>query len=330
MALLLVGFLVGCGRDGVPSEPDDGGDFPLQLPPGFPFPGSEEEPLTTASVQLGKALFFDQRLSLDGTVSCATCHRPDLAFTDGNAVSLGVEGRTGNRNAPSLGNVAYHASFFRDGGVPTLERQVIAPILDHVEMDHDIHAVASDLKNTEPYRTLSQRAYGRELDAWVITRAIANYERTLISGWSRYDQYLQGAADALSAAEVEGMHLFNSTRANCSACHSGFDLSDHDFHNVGQYQDYADPGRERITLDPADHGKFKTPSLRNVARTAPYMHDGSLATLEEVIDLFASGGHAHPNRSAEMRVLELTGQERADLIAFLHSLNDTRSMDQVR
>jgi cytochrome c peroxidase len=175
------------------------------------------------------------------------------------------------------------------------------------------------------------KAYGKPLDAWVITRAIANYERTLISGWSRYDRFLQGDQQALTDAERNGLQLFQSAALNCTACHSGQDLSDHDFHNVGQYMDYGtDPGRERITLRPEDNGKFKTPSLRNVALTAPYMHDGTMATIEEVIDHFASGGLPHPQLDAELRPFALTTSEMADLIAFLNSLTDQRPLDQVR
>lgn len=305
--------------------------FALQLPPGFPMPAvPADNPLTRASVELGKALFFDPRLSRDGTVSCASCHLPSKAFSDPARLSVGIDGRTGFRNSPSLGNVGYHAAFFRDGGVPTLEQQVIAPIHETVEMDHDINRVAALLRDEERYRTLSQVAYGRELDAWVVTRAIANYERTLISGWSRYDRYQQGQLTALTEQELRGLALFTSEELNCTSCHGGFDLSDHAYHNVGQYLDYTmDPGRGRITLRPEDVGRFKTPSLRNVALTAPYMHDGSMPTLKHVIDHFASGGLPHPNRDPEMRTFTITEEEKADLIAFLASLTDERSLDQL-
>lgn len=330
-ALFLVPLLLSaCRKDpGIPVMEVDT-PFPLQLPVGFPFPMTpDDNPLTTASVRLGKALFFDPRLSRDGTVSCATCHLPELAFSDGKAVSIGIEGRKGMRNSPSLGNVAYHGSFFRDGGVPTLEQQVIAPIHDPLEMDHDIQEAAAALRDIEPYDRLSMRAYGRPMDAWVLSRAIANYERTLISGWSRWDRWMQGDEAAMTESEVRGWRLFNGPDLNCGACHGGFDLSDHAFHNIGLYMDDRDPGRERITLQAQDLGKFKTPSLRNVARTAPYMHDGSMATLDEVVAHFATGGQPHPNRSPALRTFALDDQEKADLIAFLHALNDERSMDQV-
>lgn len=305
--------------------------FPLQLPAGASFPVTpEDNPLTEASVKLGKALFFDTRLSLDGTVSCGSCHFPERAFSDTVALSTGIGGGAGFRNAPSLANVAYHPAYFRDGGVPTLEQQVIAPVQDPVEMGHQIQQAAAALHEAGDYERLSMAAYGRPFDAWVMTRALANYERTLISGWSRFDRFLYGGdTDALTPAERHGWELFNSAELNCAACHNGFDLSDHSYQNIGQYLTYADPGRERITLQPSDNGKFKVPTLRNIARTAPYMHDGALPTLDAVIDHFASGGLAHPNKSALMPNFVLSTEQREDLIAFLNALTDERSIDQV-
>ncbi|MFZ1694882.1 MAG: cytochrome c peroxidase [Flavobacteriales bacterium] len=309
-------------------EPDR--PFNVLLPNGFPAIASPaDNPLTEASVAMGKALFFDKRLSRDGTISCASCHFPERAFSDTVARSIGVDGRIGMRNSPPLINLAWHSAFFRDGGVPTLEQQVIAPIHDPLEMDFSITRAAADLRYQEPYSTLSQRAYGKPMEAWELSRALAAYERTLVSGWSRYDRYLNGDASALSTNELNGLELFRSDALNCTACHSGFDLSDHGYHNVGQYISYTDPGRERITLIPSDNGKFKTPTLRNIARTAPYMHDGALPTLEAVIDFFATGGLPHANRDPEMRTFALNPQEKADLIAFLHALNDERPIDQV-
>lgn len=305
--------------------------FLLELPSGAPLPVfPEDNPLTVASVQLGKALFFDPRLSRDGTVSCASCHHPDRAFSDTVAFSVGIDQQFGERNAPSLANVAYLPYFFRDGGVSTLERQVIAPVQDPLEMDHSLQLAASAVSGDAEYEHLSQLAYGRSMDAFVVTRAIASYERTLISGWSRFDRYLyQGDATALTEGEVRGWELFNSATLNCTACHNGFDLSDHSFQNIGQYLDYADPGRERISLDPADIGKFKVPTLRNIALTAPYMHDGAMTTLDGVIDHFAGGGLPHPNRSPLMPNFVLSVNQKADLVAFLNALTDERSIDQV-
>lgn len=318
--------LTGCRRDPMVGG-EWNGPFPLELPPGFPMPTvPEDNPLTRASVELGRRLFFEPRMSRDGTMSCASCHFPDRAFSDTVALSIGVRGLPGMRNSPTLANVAYHPAYFRDGGVPTLEMQVLAPVHDELEMDHDITAVAHLLRDQEPYRTLSERAYGRTLDPWVITRAISSFERTLLSGWSRFDRHLQGDEQALSAQERRGWEVFSSPEVNCIACHGGFDLSDHSFHNVGQYLVYSDPGRERITLDEEDHGRFKTPTLRNIALTAPYMHDGAMTTLEEVVDHFATGGLPHPNKSPLMTPFTLTTDDREALLAFLHSLTDERSL----
>jgi cytochrome c peroxidase len=331
VVFLLVGVAVwGCRKDPRSPQEDEDMPFALQLPAGFPMPATpDDNPLTLASVQLGKALFFDARLSRDGTISCASCHHPERAFSDEVALSVGVDGRMGERNSPTLANVGYHTLFFRDGGVTRLEEQVIHPVHDAAEMDHSIHAAAERLRGEEPYRTLSMRAYGRPLDGRVLTWAIANYERTLVSGWSRWDRWMQGDAAAMSAAEVRGWELFNSEALNCNACHSGFDLSDHEFHNVGLYLDYNDPGRGRVTLQQVDEGRFKTPTLRNIALTAPYMHDGSMGTLEEVVDHFASGGKPHANKSPELRTFGLAPEQKADLIAFLHALTDERPIDQV-
>lgn len=329
--LVLVLALAACKRDTDEEvSVQDGTPFLVQLPAGFPAISTpSDNPLTQASVALGKLLFFDKRLSRDATISCGSCHFPELAFSDTLPRSLGVDGQPGLRNAPPLVNLAWHDSYFRDGGVPNLEQQVIAPVHDPLEMDFSISRAAAALRYHEPYTTLSMKAYGREMDSWILTRAIANYERTLVSGWSRWDRWMQGEASVLTESEQRGWQLFSSPELNCMACHSGFDLSDHAFHNVGQYLAYDDPGRERITLNPTDNGKFKTPTLRNIARTAPYMHDGAMSTLEEVVAHFASGGQPHANRDPEMRIFALTEEERADLISFLHALNDERTIDQV-
>lgn len=325
-------LLLACVKDPAPTVEAMDVPYVLDLPPGAPpVPVPADNALTQNRVALGKALFHDPRMSGYGTISCASCHLEDHAFSDVVPVSEGTGGAHGLRNSPTLANVAYHPNYFRDGGVPTLELQVLAPLHDPLEMSSNINDVAELLRDVEPYRTLSSRAYGRELDPYVITRSIASYERTLISGWSRYDRAMyQGDVTALTVDELAGRALFSSPTIGCANCHNGFDLSDHGFQNIGTTLDYsADPGRYRITLNPDDIGKFKVPTLRNIALTGPYMHDGSMATLEEVIDHFASGGLPHPNRSALMQPFVLTATERAQLIAFLHSLTDDRSLDQV-
>lgn len=327
---LLAALLAACAKDEGDTLDADRSLFPLHVPPGWPEPPlREDNPLTVASVKLGKALFFDERLSLGRGISCASCHHPDRAFSDTVALSFGVHGDVGMRNSPSLANVAYHPLLMRDGGAPTLEQQVFIPLMDEAEMDVDPQQVVESLRGDPVLAAMSMQAYGKPLDLYVLTRALANYQRTLLSGNSRYDRFLQGDAAALDDAEVRGMQLFSGA-ANCSVCHSGCDLSDHDFHNVGIALDHADdPGRQRITLHPADRGKFKTPTLRNIALTGPYMHDGSMATLEETIEHFNSGGLADPNKDPLMTPLDLTAREKQDLAAFLRSLTDERSLDPV-
>jgi cytochrome c peroxidase len=323
-------FLAACTRGPSVTPASDKALFPLQVPTGWPAPPlREDNPLTVASVRLGKALFFDQRLSLGRGFSCASCHHPDRAFSDTVALSTGVHGMAGLRNAPSLANVAYHPLLDRDGGAPTLEQQVFVPLMDTAELDADPQRVVETLRDDPALAAMSRAAYDRPLDLYVLTRALANYERTLLSGHSRYDRFLLGDTTALNEQEERGLQLFNGA-AGCRSCHGGFDLSDHDFHNIGTSLDHAsDPGRQRITQHPADRGRFKTPSLRNIAVTGPYMHDGSMTSLEQVIEHFNSGGMDDPNKDPLMQPLGLTPCEKADLAAFLRALTDDRSLDQV-
>jgi cytochrome c peroxidase len=331
IVVLIALLAFACSKDEVsPTEGDT--PYTVSLPAGAPpIPTPADNALTVARVTLGKKLFFDERLSLGNGLSCASCHLPARAFSDTVALSVGHNGALGFRNAPTLANVAYHSSFFRDGGVTTLEMQVLAPLHDDAEMASNVVEVCAQLKSVEPFASLSWKAYGRELDPYVITRAIAAYERTLISGWSRFDRFAYGNdANALTESEQRGWQLFNSEALGCGGCHGGFDLSDHDFHNIGTTLDYSvDPGRERITLQASDRGKFKTPTLRNIALTGPYMHDGSMSTLEQVIDHFATGGIAQPNLDQALHAFVLSSQDKADLLAFLNSLTDERSIDQL-
>ena len=294
----------------------------LVLPFGYPEPDLRaDNPFSKESVELGRLLFNDQRLSKERTISCASCHLPTQGFADNHKISPGVNGVMGFRNTPAITNLAYHSAFFMDGGALDLEIQLLAPIHTEEEMEGDIHLAAELIKKEEPYRSLSQIAYGRELDGYVISRAIANYERSLISGNSRFDQWFyNGDKEALTASEVRGWQLFNSERLNCKACHTGFLFTDMSYQNIGLYEEYADIGRGRISNDAADNGKFKVPSLRDVTKTAPYMHDGSMGTLNEVLDHFLSGGVGHVNQSPEIRVMSLNEMEKADLIAFLGAL----------
>jgi cytochrome c peroxidase len=267
-------------------------------------------------------LFFDTRLSRDNSLSCASCHHQSQAFAESLPVSLGIEGRQGFRNAPSLANLAWHERFMWDGGVPSLELQVMAPIHDPNEFDFNILKASEALVRDEALNNLSQRAYGRDIDAYVIIRAIASFERTFVSANSPYDQYLNGDISALPSAAIRGMSLFFGPEANCASCHGGFNLRNEGYANVGLYEVYEDSGRERITMNPEDNGKFKIPSLRNVALTAPYMHDGSIADLEGVVRFFASGGAKHANKDKRMQALDLSEQDISDLVIFLTYLSD--------
>ncbi|MFN0013813.1 MAG: cytochrome-c peroxidase, partial [Saprospiraceae bacterium] len=279
--------------------------------------------LTRSRVALGKRLFFDPALSRDSTVACATCHHPHLAFADSLSTSPGIEGRAGARNSPTLANVGYQHNLLREGGVPTLEMQVLVPIQEHNEFDFNILEIAERLGRMPDYVTMARQAYGREPDAFVITRAIAAFERTLLSGNSPFDQwFFQKKTTALSAAAKRGYDLFQSEKTGCGKCHAGFLFTNEQFANNGLYETYSDPGRLLLTGLESDRAVFKIPTLRNVAVTAPYMHDGSLHTLEGVLDHYQSGGKNHPNKSPLIRQLALTSAERTDLLAFLNSLTD--------
>jgi len=296
----------------------------MEIPKGFPsidFPEGNE--FTYARWTLGKRLFFDPALSLDSSISCASCHQPELAFSDDQAFSSGVANRLGTRNSPSLANIAYHPYFTREGGVPTLEMQVLVPIQEHNEFDFNILLIAERLNTDSTYVRMAQEAYGRNVDAFVLTRALANFERSLLSGYSRYDQYTHyGKTDALTAAEIRGMELFFSDRTNCSTCHSGFNFTNYTFENNGLYEIYTDEGRARLTGEVSDQALFKVPSLRNVELTAPYMHDGSMASLEEVVEHYQMGGQNHPHKNALIQPLDLDEVELEDLLQFLKSLTD--------
>lgn len=319
----LVVLLFACQKE-MPGPSPTAPESLLAIPTGFPapeFPAGNE--LTAARWVLGKKLFYDPALSRDSTLSCASCHHAAKAFSDTVAFSPGVGGLPGTRNAPTLANIGYHPYFTREGGVPTLEMQILVPIQEHNEFDFNILLIAERLLRDTSYIRMSQEAYGRDPDAFVITRSITCFERTFISGQSRYDRYFfQGKNEALTAAEKRGMDLFFSEKTDCSQCHAGFNFTNYAFENNGLYADYPDPGRFRLTELESDRARFKVPTLRNVAFTAPYMHDGSLPTLEAVVNHYNSGGQPHPNKSALVRPLALTAGEKADLLAFLHSLTD--------
>ncbi len=294
-------------------------------PQGFPeMPVPKDNAYTEARWLLGKKLFFDNRLSKNNTISCASCHQPQRAFADSTTLSKGDSGLLfASTNTPSLTNIGYHPYFLRGGSVPTLEMQVLVPIQEHNEFNTSILDILEKLKTDTAYQLLAQNAYQRPLDAFVLTRALANFQRSFISGNSRYDKYLyQGDKKALNKLELKGKQLFFSKKTGCSDCHAGFNFTNYSFENNGLLQEYTDKGRMRFTHKTADLGKFKVPSLRNVALTAPYMHDGSLATLEAVVAHYNKGGQQHPNKSNAIRPLHLNKKEQTALVAFLNTLTD--------
>lgn len=296
----------------------------MQLPPGFPaMPEPADNQFSLKRWTLGKQLFYDKRLSNNNTISCGSCHHAGLAFSDSVRFSPGDNNAPGTGNAPALANIGYHPYFTRAGGVPTLEMQVLVPIQEHNEFNTNMIDVINKLNQDPDYVQQAQEAYNRPLDAFVITRALAQFERSFISGNSAYDEYANKGI-ALSASAQRGYELFRSDRTNCSGCHSGFNFTNYAFENNGLYLSYADSGRMRFTGLPEDRAKFKVPSLRNVALTAPYMHDGSLQDLEAVIEHYNSGGKAHVNKSGLIQPLHLTTREKEDMVNFLNSLSDYR------
>jgi len=317
LPLLLILLLIRCG--GKPSsEP-----YKLQIPGGFPEPEiPSHNPLSREKVNLGRKLFFDPVLSADSSVSCGSCHLPQSAFANHDAVALGISGHAGMRNVPSLVNIAYHPYLFAEGEVPDLESQAIAPLQHEDEMGFNLRKAVERLNSDETYMLLFYDAFGAPASTATLVRALACYERTLISASSPFDQFTAGDGSALSPSEKRGMKLFFSDRTNCSSCHSGFNFTNYAFENIGLYETYNDAGKKRATDLPQDEGKFKTPSLRNVWLTWPYMHDGSLGTLKEVVAFYNEGGKKHPNKNPLIRPLGLSEQEQKDLVEFLESLTD--------
>jgi cytochrome c peroxidase len=347
-----------------PTASDAGADLlagatnpPLGLPP-IPVPA--DNPLTEAKVRLGRKLFFDRRLSLNHTMSCAMCHIPDQGFTSNElATAVGIEGRTVRRNSPTIYNVAYLEHLFHDGRDPALETQILGPMLAANEMGNpSIGWVLARIRAMPDYHGLFEAAFGRPADVQTLGQAIASYERTLVSAASPFDRWYYGEVqDAMSPAAIRGFELFRGA-AGCVACHPvGEDyalFTDQSFHNTGlgwhnamapepesrpvqlapgvevnvasaiidsvAERPPADLGRYEVTQDPADRWRYRTPSLRNVALTAPYMHDGSLATLQEVVAFYNQGGHPHELIDPLIRPLRLSQDDRAALVEFLNAL----------
>ena len=292
-------------------------DIPLGLDQHMPVPA--ENPLTPGSVGLGKRLFFDPILSRDRSLACVFCHDPGRAYTDGRPLAIGVFGRQGTRSAPTLINRAYGASFFWDGRIPTLEQQVLQPIQDPKEMDLTLDEAVARLRDSRHYPALFRTAFGAEVSVDGISRALAGYLRTILSDAAPVDRYLNGDHEALSSQAVEGLRIFRG-KGNCTACHAGSTFTDERFHNIGVgWRDgrMSDTGRFAVSGKADEQGAFKTPTLREIPWTAPYMHAGSLATLADVVEFFDRGGNSNPYLDRELRPLHLSDEEKKALVAFL-------------
>lgn len=290
------------------------------LPP-MPIPG--DNPQSDAKVTLGKALYFDTRLSSDRTISCASCHRPDAAWADKTPTSEGVEHQKGGRNSPSILNSGYSVPQFWDGRALYLEKQAVGPVANPVEMDLPLPKLIERLKASPGYVRMFKEAFDAEPSEDRVAKAIAAFERTIISRNSPYDKYLEGDHAAMSSAAVRGQVLF-AGKGHCLPCHSGPAFTDQRFHNLGVgYRNgkFADDGRYAVTKREQDRGAFLTPRLRDVAGTPPYLHDGSEPTLEAVIELYDRGGVANPNLDPMMLPLHLSKREKADLVEFLKALS---------
>jgi cytochrome c peroxidase len=274
-------------------------------------------------ILFGRHLFYEPAFAIDSSISCASCHLQQFSFADTARFSLGAEGKRGFRNSPSLLNIAYAPWLMREGGVPTLEMQVLVPIQEREEFNHNILAIVDRLAQNSIYQSLSEKAFGRPVDAYTVTRALAAFQRNLISFNSRFDDYLKHPLGfRQDDKEQIGMRLFYSDSLACGKCHTGILMTDFSFRNNGLYKEYLDKGRLRVTGLAGDEGKFKVPSLRNVAITSPYMHDGSFRSLEEVIDHYAKGGSGHLLQDSLVKGFQLSSFEKSALLSFLQSLTD--------
>ena len=300
--------------DGI-SVPDIG---PLPVP----VPVSTGNLRHAAKIELGKQLFFDGRLSRNNQVSCAYCHIPGSGFSDPHPTSLGVDDLIGGRQAPTVLNTAFSPLLFWDGRAGSLEEQTLGPIQNPIEMAETLEHLVAKLRTVKGYRRQFRNVFGAEISPQGIAKAIAAFARTLISTNSAFDQYSLGNKQAMSQAAIRGMALFKS-KARCILCHNGPNFTDNQFHNLGVPQVgplKLDLGRYDVTRREQDKSAFKTPTLRSILETAPYMHDGVFLSLEEIIDFLDRGGGPNPNLSPLMKPLGLTQEEKADLLAFLEAL----------
>lgn len=291
-------------------------DIPVGLE-SFSIPSDNQ--MTVGKVKLGKQLFFDKRLSLDNTVSCATCHDPAAGWSNAKATATGIGGQVGDRGSPTIINAAYQYFLFWDGRAPSLEAQSTGPIFNPIEMGMPSEeALLTKLNAISGYREQFQRVFGSDATIKGVANSIVAFERTILSGNAPFDRARLGEKDALTEAGARGMKVFFNA-AHCSACHSGPNFTDGSFHNIGigSNAETPDQGREKVTGRLGDRSSFKTPTLREIARTAPYMHDGSMKTLEQVVEHYDKGGLPNLQLDEEMYPLELSAQQKRDLVIFL-------------
>lgn len=324
---LVMMALIGIGSEpGVASTPGmitvDGHTIPDigPLPTAVPAPPTNLN--YSAKISLGKQLYFDGRLSQNNAISCAFCHNPVAGFADPNQTSVGVGGKRGGRQAPTVYNTAFNPFQFWDGRAGSLEEQAIGPIHNPIEMAETHENVVVKLGKIKGYREQFQSALGTGVNIQGIAEAIAAYERTIISTNSAFDKFVLGDPKAMGEDAQRGRAVFKG-KGRCILCHNDSNFTDNQFHNLGVPQVgpmEEDLGRYNVTLRESDKGAFKTPTLRSITESAPYMHDGAFKTLEEVIDFFDNGGNANPQLSPLMKPLGLTPQEKTDLIAFMKAL----------
>lgn len=295
------------------------GKYELKIPLGLrDMKIPADNPLTKEKIELGKQLYFDKRLSRDNSVSCASCHDPQKGWSNGERFATGIKGQVGGRSAPTIINSGYLSNQFWDGRATEVEGQALGPIQNPIEMDLKLPELTDRLNKIDGYKQQFQKVFGTSATPEGVAKAIGAFERTILSGNAPYDKFVAGDKNALSEGAQRGMKIFFN-KAFCSACHGGPNFTDGAFHNIGVGMDKKEPdiGRQAISKQLGDRGAFKTPSLREIARTAPYMHDGSLKTLEDVIEFYRKGGIANPQLDEEIFPLKVTDEEKKDLITFL-------------
>jgi cytochrome c peroxidase len=323
IAVLALFFTVPAGAQEFGEKPPEP---PLGLPKAF---WPEDNPYSKEKAELGWLLYFDKRLSSDNTVSCASCHDPQKAFTDGAAVSIGIKGQKGARSAPTVINRAYSTLQFWDGRAESLEEQAKGPIANPLEMtlekvaDKAHEAGVTRLRAVSGYVSRFKKAFDSgKLDIDQVAKAIATFERTVYSGNAPFDRYQEGDKDAMSQEQIRGMDVFYN-KAACDSCHIGFNFTDGSFANIGIGMDKKEPdlGRYLVTGRDEERGAFKTPTLREIEHTGPYMHDGRFKTLEEVVEHYDRGGIKNDYLDQRIKPLKLSKEDRSDLVAFLKALS---------